>query len=265
MDRTWPRIPREHEDPIEAAMNLSKVEIAALNSTRWYEAMFAAHGLRGETDGRVWLSHETPPPFHSNLVVLAPATTRADIEAYAAEIERRRHTGWSLKDSFACLDLDSLGCSLLFEADWIWRDPGRAPAPGFTPGLSWVRLTTPSSLEDWEQAWSGDTRNDAVPLRTRQFPASLLDSPDHAFFAGLSEGRVLAGGIALRSPGAVGLSNVFSPPELLEHTWSALVSLVAAAFPGTPIVGYERGDDLEIARGAGFAPVGKLRVWCWRA
>lgn len=247
-------------------MNPSKVELAVLNNVRWYEAMFAAHGLASETDARVWCSHATPPPFHSNLVVLAPTTTQAHIESYAVEIERRRRpTGWSLKDSYARHDLALLGCSMLFEADWIWRDPAPAVASAFNSRLSWIRLGTPASLAEWEHAWSGDTRNEAEVLRARQFPVSLLHSPEHAFFAGVLEGRVLAGGIANRSPGVVGLSNIFSPSELLEDTWSALVTSISAAFPGTPIVGYERGSDLGIAQRARFAAIGKLRVWCWPA
>ena len=113
-------------------MNPAKVELAVLNNVRWYEAMFAAHRLTSETDGRVWRSHETPPPFHSNLVVIAPDTTVTDIEGYAAEIEKARpKTGWSLKDSHAALDLSPVGCSMLFEAEWIWHDPApAAPAGG---------------------------------------------------------------------------------------------------------------------------------------
>lgn len=244
-------------------MSLSKVELAVLNNIRWYEAMFAAHGLASQTDGRVWRSHETPPPFHSNLVVLSPTTTQADIEAYAADIESApRPAGWSLKDSHSRFDLAALGFSVLFEAEWIWRDPGPAVAGSSSSRLSWVKLTTPSSLAEWERAWCGDARNEAGASRARQFPDSLLASPDHAFFAGLLEGKVLAGGIANRSPGVVGLSNVFSPPELLEESWAALVRALSAAFPGAPIVGYERGADLSLAKAAGFAAIGQLRLWC---
>jgi hypothetical protein len=247
----------------DSAVNRSKIELAVLNNTCWYEAIFTAHGLANETDGRVWRSHETAPPFHSNLVVLSPLTTRSDIETCAAGIEQQpRPKGWSLKDSYACLDLTPLGYAVLFDADWIWRDPVAVQAPACDAPLSWKRLDSPSSLAEWERAWSGDTRNEKEVLRTRQFPDRLLGSADHMFFAGRLDGKVVAGGIANRSPGAVGLSNIFSPPEFLEDTWRALTCAISAAFPGTPIVGYERGVDLELAQGVGFAPVGKLRVWC---
>lgn len=244
-------------------MRPSKLELAVLNNTRWYEAMFAAHGLASQTDARVWRSLEAPPPFHSNLVVLSPMTTQADIAGYAAEIESSpRTTGWSLKDSYARFDLTALGFFMLFQAEWIWRDPAPAVATPSSARLSWVKLSTPSSLAQWEHAWSGDTRNAAEATRTRQFPVSLLDSPDHAFFAGLLDGQIVAGGIANRSPGVVGLSNVFSAPELLEETWAALVNALSVAFPATPIVGYERGNDLSLAKGAGFTALGNLCLWC---
>jgi hypothetical protein len=246
-------------------MNPSKVELAVLNNTRWYEAMFAAHGLASETDARVWRSNETPPPFHSNLVVLAPTTTHEEIEAYATDIEsNRRRSGWSLKDSYAVLNLASLGCSMLFDAEWIWREPSPRDGSSFKSLLTWIKIDTPSGLTEWENAWSGDTKNESALPKSTQFPASLLESPDHAFYAGLLEGKVRAGGIANRSQGVVGMSNIFSPPEFREDTWKALVASVSAGFPLTPIVGYERDDDLKIAKTAGFSAIGKLRVWCWQ-
>ena len=240
-------------------MSPSKLELAVLNNVRWYEAMFAAHGLASETDALVWRSHETPPPFHSNLVVLSPTTTQADIEGYAAEIESSpRPTGWSLKDSYARFDLAARGFSMLFQAEWIWRDPSLAVAAPSSARLSWVKVITPLSFAEWEQAWSGDTRNEAEEPRNRQFPVSLLGSPDHTFFAGLLDGRIVAGGIANRSPGVVGLSNAFSPPEFLEETWAALVTALSVAFPATPVVGFERGTDLSIAKSAGFATIARI-------
>lgn len=246
-------------------MKPPSVELAVLNSARWYEGMFTAHGLACRKDGRVWLSCETPPSFHSNLVVLSPMTTREDIEHYADEVDEQLYLfGWSLKDSYACLDLASLGFSVLFDANWIWRDSVPAKAPLLNSRLSWSRLDTRRGLAEWELAWSGDTRNDIGVRRTQQFPDSLLGSSDHAFFAGRFQGQVVAGGIANRSSGAVGVSNVFSPREFLEDAWNALVALISAAFPGLPIVGYERGSDLSVAGSAGFAPIGKLRVWSRR-
>jgi len=248
--------------PPQSEMQPSNVELAVLNNTRWYEGMFAAHGLAWKVDGRVWLSHETPPAFHSNLVVLAAATTQFEVEAYVHEIERiPRAAGWSIKDSYACLDLVPLGFTPLFDAEWIWRDAGQAEPRSAPHSLAWSRVTTAAELQAWEGAWWGDARNDAAPQRAQQFPYSLLASADHAFFAGWLDGRIIAGGIANRSPGVVGISNLFSPAAFAQEAWAALVACIGAAFPNMPLVGYERGADLQLARRAGFEPIGKLCVW----
>ena len=243
-------------------MQPSRVELAVLNNTRWYEALFEAHGLACEVDGWVWRSHQTPPPFHSNLVVLSSGTTQTEVEAYVSDLRRRLHTGrWFVKDSYACLDLHSLGFTQLFQAEWIWRDPHPLEARNAAPRLAWTKARTAAELLEWEDAWSSDSMNDKAVYRARQFPGRLLASPDHAFFAGRLEGRVVAGGIANRSPGVVGLSNVFSSQAFSAEAWTALVTCIAAAFPNAPLVGYERGADLQLAIGAGFVPIGTLRVW----
>ena len=72
-----------------------QVELAVLNNVCWYRAMFAAHGLQDLVDGRVWLSHQMPPAFHSNLVVLSRNATRQQVQAYVREIEQTpRPGGW---------------------------------------------------------------------------------------------------------------------------------------------------------------------------
>jgi hypothetical protein len=241
----------------------SRVELAVLNNMRWYEAFFEAHGLPSGVDGRVWLSHQTAPPFHSNLVVLSPRTSLGEVEAHVRGLEATsRPAGWSMKDSYACLDLSSRGFAQLFQAEWIWRDPIEPATLDATSSLAWTQLATAMELMEWEDAWSGDTRNDSGTRIRRQFPERLLASPEHRFFAGRLDGKVIAGGIANRSPGVVGLSNVFSPAAFAQETWAALVVCIGAAFPNTPLVGYERGPELEFARAVGFAPIGTLRVWC---
>jgi hypothetical protein len=37
--------------------------------------------------------------------------------------------------------------------------------------------------------------------------------------------------------------------------------VVAHLFPGRPLVGYERSDDLTAALAGGFQTTGELRVW----
>lgn len=243
-------------------MTTSRVDLAVLNSAAWYQAMFAAHGLASEVDGRVWRSHQQAPAFHSNLVVLASNLTPSELAACVLDVEQRlRRSAWSVKDSHACLDLRPRGFTLLFDAEWLWRDPLPGAIRTTVPALVWSRVASATELAAWEAGWWGDARNETQSARARQFPDPLLASADHAFFAGRVDGKVVAGGIANRSPGAVGLSNLFSPPAHSDEAWNALVSCTSTAFPALPIVGYERGDDLVRALQAGFVSIGALRVW----
>jgi hypothetical protein len=243
-------------------MSLSRVELAVLNNVRWYGAMFDAQGLTSKVDGRAWRSLQTPPPFHSNLVVVSAATTQAEVDAFVSEIRNHRQpAGWSLKDSYDCLDLQPLGFTRLFEAEWIWRDPRPLAVVGGDRRLAWQVVSTDAELLEWEIAWWGDARNETGPAKARQFPLRMLKSPDHVFFAGRLEGRLVGGGIANRSPGVVGLSNLFAPEAFAQDCWNDLVDGIGTRFPGMPIVGYERDADLQRALAAGFRTVGKLCVW----
>jgi hypothetical protein len=52
-----------------------------------------------------------------------------------------------------------------------------------------------------------------------------------------------------------------SPGCTVAESWPRAVAAVASAFPGMPVVGYERGETLEAALAHGAEPLGPLRVW----
>lgn len=239
------------------------VELAVLNNVFWYRAMFMAHRIHCATDDLTWWTDAAPPPFHSNLVVLSPAAGPAHVQQRLRAIERAVWPlGLSLKDSFANLDCAAAGYDILFEASWIWREPGLAmpPAPAGAPA-AWSTVTSPEDLRAWEDAWWADARNNLDAPTSRQFPDSLLASPNHRFFVKRDGRRVIAGAIANRSPGALGLSNTFCTGSATFNDWDGLIRTAGERFPGVPLVGYERGEALALAQSAGFAPVGALRVW----
>jgi hypothetical protein len=59
----------------------------------------------------------------------------------------------------------------------------------------------------------------------------------------------------------VGLSNVFTLNVPLDEVWGDLLVLATQEFPSCPIVGHERGEDLDAAIGTGFNDLAGLRVW----
>ncbi|MEU8774332.1 hypothetical protein [Streptomyces sp. NPDC048606] len=222
---------------------------AARNNALWCDAVCRTHGLRPSFSAEAWTSSARTPPLYPDAVTLAPTST---VEAVRAGIDTAV-PGCSVKDSFAALDLAPAGFEVLFEASWIHRARGSAlPAPGRR--LEWSEVATAGELDAWEAAWSGEGAGGL-------FRPALLDQ-DLVFLAGRAAGRVVAGAVASAGGGVVGVSNLFAADDAdTDETWAAVLAAADARWPALPVVGYEAGDDLAAALRAGFAPLGRLRVW----
>jgi hypothetical protein len=167
---------------------------------------------------------------------------------------------WAIKDSFAELDLATLGFQLFFEANWIWRTPSTPLPKAHDQGIQWVRLQDEAELTQWESAWSGANDDSSIPP-PRLFLPALLADPDIAFIAAYQGRAIIAGAIANRTDAVVGLSNLFTPPADHVAFWAGCVATAQATFPGLPLVGYESGLDLVRAEAVGFEKLQSLRVW----
>lgn len=213
-------------------------------SIGWYEDIFALHGIgSGIVDG-VWRSMGPPPPLHSDVVSVEPTATP---DALGAALAGR--ASWGYKDAFADLPPPVPSADLLFEATWIHREAPAEPRR-HAPAMPWRVVRTAPELARWNAGW--DTDGVLLP--------GLLERGHVAILGRLDGDDMAAGAIARLGSGTVHLSNVHGT-EGRTVDWSELVVAVGLVFPGRDLVGYERGDDLEAAKSAGFAPVGPLRVW----
>lgn len=229
-----------------------RVTLAAWNNARWCHAVCTAHGLPTRLTDELWICDGPPPRFTSRATTLGPGP--AVEAALRILLAARPGLGGGIKDGFLAIDLSDLGWSELFRADWLWREPVSAGPTA----LDWRRVTSPIDLAAWERAWEGGERPAGVPV---QFPPSLLGDPDLAFMAGW-RGDAIAVVVALNQTGpVVGVSNVAGTDATSDGGWVDLARVAARVFPGLPLVGYERGVDLDAARRHGFAAVGPLRVW----
>jgi hypothetical protein len=225
--------------------------LAALNNAEWCAAMSRSHGVHGEFGPQAWTTPTRTPPYYPDAVTLVPG---ADSAALAARIDTAT-PGASIKDSFADLDLTGVGFQVLFEAQWIHRP---ASAPVTASDLAWDVADAPETLAAWALAWDGGDGS------TELFRPELLDDPATFVLAGRSaDGHVVAGAVASRSDHVVGISNVFALDGGADAAWPMVLEAVHWLFPALPVVGYERGEDLETAVSHGFAPVGPLRVWLY--
>lgn len=227
---------------------------AARNNAAWCAAVSRSHGCPDTVDDAAWCSARRTPPYYPDAVTLRPDATPADL---LGRIDTTS-PGCSVKDSFASLELGPHGFVELFTAEWIHR-PAGLPTPA-SPALTvlTVRLvTTAAELHEWQAAWhGGDTPVDI-------FRPALLREPAVRIFSLHADGDRVAGGFVLTCDSdVVGLSNLFATAsDDRSGVWSAAINAAATCFPEVPLVGYELGDDLALARAHGFAPIGALRVW----
>jgi hypothetical protein len=233
----------------------SRLELAALNNALWCDAVCRAHGGDTMLTEHVWFNRVNSPPFYPNVDTLTQAGVSAQMDAIQALLAANLTDGWGVKDSFCTLDLAPLGFWQLFEAQWLWRDPEPAPKNPL-PDVDWTIIRTPAELARWEAAWRGP---DDPPLNL--FLPALLENPDIAFLAAVRDGQIVAGAVANRTGDVVGLSNVFTPPGEKVPFWAGAIAAVHHKFPGLPLVGYESGEELDLAQSLGFETLGSLRVW----
>jgi hypothetical protein len=234
---------------------------ATANNARWCDAVCRAHGAPGTFQEHLWLNRRPTPRFYPNLVTLTAVGVEAQLAA-VRELQRATQLdAFAVKDSFARLDLAPLGFQVLFEATWLWRDAALPPPASVDPGLRWAIITEPADLTTWEIAWNGPPADPATLPPLRVFLPSLLTDPAIRFVAAYRDHQLVAGAIANRSGDIVGVSNIFAPAEATSVYWAGCLATISAAFPGLPLVGYERGEERTIAEGLGFTAVGPLRVW----
>jgi hypothetical protein len=206
----------------------------------WYEDILSLHGIGSVFEDGLWTSGAPPPPLHSDAVTVEP---KVRVEQIVRRLAGRERGG--VKDSFSSLDLSVAGMSVLFSASWIHGEPVAARR------TAWRVVRTAEGLAAWNAGW--DTTEVLLP--------ALLDRAHIRVLERVHGGSAVTGGaIARLGSGVVDVSNVHG---LDDHAidWTELATAVAELFPERPIVGYERGADLDAALAGGFEPVGDLRVW----
>ena len=210
-------------------------------SVGWYEDICALHGTASLLRDGLWSAVGPPPPLHSGVVVVEPTVTAEQV------LERRHTTDGGVKDSFANVDLGAHGQSLLFSASWFHRPAHPSVS---TPPAGWTAVRTPERLAAWTA--HHDTTDVLLPGLLRSAHIVVLEQQ--------VDGEGVAGAVARLGSGVVDVSNVHASPGH-DVDWGELAAVVAQVFPQRPLVGYERGPDLEAAIAGGCVVTGELRVW----
>ncbi|MBA7489876.1 hypothetical protein ES702_00410 [subsurface metagenome] len=208
-----------------------------------------------------WHHPRETPPYTPNLVTLVP--DQVDSHLYTISTLRTTlNNSWAIKDSFATLDLETLGFKVLFEARWLWLDPNRS-LYNSASSIKWSRVRDEPDLERWEHKWRTYQDTD-IP---RMFPSRLINLEDVSIIAGrddLSENSpIIAGFITCRSEGVIGISNLFGPSGREDEIRAGATKFVRDTEADSPIVDYEGvgSEELAAAERVGYEAVGPLRVW----
>jgi len=222
--------------------------MAAQNNADWYAMMFDVHGLRYRRSDIAFLAIDKPPPYHSRMTTVDPLAQEQLLQLISQNIHC---TGFGVKDAFNCLQLESQGMTALFSANWIYADRIQSANTN-----NWVQIHSLDDLLLWENAWKAG----GSPSNQTQFPKPILSRNDVFIWGRRSTTGFDAGVIANVSTDCVGLSNCFGQDAFPAA--AALCAQLASSQPRKlPIVGYERGDDLDAALQSGFTTTGNLRVW----
>ena len=240
-------------------MRGANVKRAAYNNALWCDAVCSAHDCPGEFHETLWINRLGTPRYYPDVVTLTePVTAAAQTAAIIALVQSARRTGWSVKDSFHCLDLNELGFTPLFDAEWIAAKSPIGAVQQDSSGLHWRQVSSEADLICWEQAWA---EADMAAAQSRVFMPGLLSDPDVRFVWTCDDAATVGGGILNRGAGVIGISNLFALEVDTELVWQELARSAAAAFPGVPLVAYDRGRNLAAAHRAGFVTIGHLRIW----
>jgi hypothetical protein len=247
-----------------AGMKRSITALAAHNNALWCDAVCRAHDRPGEFHGTLWLTRLGTPRFYPDAVTVAGVEAApAQMEAIAALVGSTPQRERVVKDSFQSLDLNPLGFEPLFDAEGVALS-GRPPDVKHDPSeYRATSVTSKAGLIAWEQSWAGEEVNAAATSELRVFTPRLLADTNIVFVSIRADGGIVGGGILNRGAEVVGLSNLFG--SATDMVWRSLAAMAGEIFPGLPLVGYDRGDELAAAHQAGFETVGLLRVWRLRA
>ena len=219
------------------------LEKAVKNNAVWCDTICNSHNATGQFLEDVWINKNVVPRFYPNAITLKSNVD--DMSKYLQEITLPSYT---IKDSYNSLDINKQGYSILFEAEWI-----ALTTPVLKTVQNWKIIKTAAQLETWELTWNNNVAEEKIFLPT------LLDDSLVFFLAKYENEQIIAGAIANIASEVVGLSNVFSHDKT-GNAFSESCTFVRGNVSHLPIVGYERGADLDRARVAGFETFGKLKV-----
>ena len=233
-----------------------KLKKAILNNNDLYDAVFSAQNMTFNRGRSICYSLEKTPPLYSNLVTVSQ-TWKPDetLKLIEGNFKNENWGKWSIKDSFAVLELEAFGFEKLFDANWLYLDVAKFTPVNNSLKLIYKIVEDEKVLAEWLKAWDSDEH-----LGSKVFQPAMLDNPKIYFVAGDDGEKIVCGCLVNKTADVLGISNFFAPDSNIEY-WSEIIEFVHNSIEFAGIVGYERKDLVKKLQPLGFEATGDLTVW----
>ena len=198
---------------------------AVRNNAFWCDHVVRKAGNATVFTPLYWYTAQPVSEFYPNLITLKQNLNKKEQEEVNKIITSIPLKDFSIKDSFSELEIKKTDYSELFTASWI----------------SFENNTFEDvNLSDWQI--EKDDQDDDIA-----YSVKLIDK------------KPISGFITNIADNVIGVTNVFHD-KTDKDFWKECVSLIEENISSFPIVGYEKGKELELAKQSGFKELGKLRV-----
>lgn len=238
---------------------------SAANLAAWHDVSVRALGLRSTRSAALWSCRDPGPPIFLAAVTLDPASFDSDLIAELAEVESRRGpVPFSVCDSWARLDLTTLGYRVAERGVWLVRPPGPGPEQPLPPDLKIERVVDATGLQTFEAAAAEGFEH---PDMLDDGPGSVhapgvLDDESFHVFIGRVEGRVVSAAMAYVSDEIVGVYGVATIPGFRRRGYGeALTWAATCVAPRLPAVLQPSASGEATYRRMGYAPAGDFIRW----
>ncbi len=233
-----------------------KLQKAICNNNDLYEAILSSQNIKSHKTNSIWYCLEKTPPFYSNLVTISkewkPDKVFRNIDF---NYEKEKWEEWTIKDSFAVLDLNKYEFTKLFDAQWMYLEVANFIQTEKTGNLPYEIVGNEETLSAWRLAWDADER-----IGKQIFSPKLLNNSKVYIVAGYQEEQIVSGCFVNKTGNVLGISNFFAPNKEV-HYWSDTISFILESVESLDIVGYERNELTDKLYLLGFEQIGNLTVW----
>jgi len=226
-----------------------KIARMVANNAAWIDMALTALGIGGEFTSVLWHNTNDMPPVFPNADILG-GTEAQQLAAIEELVQARARRVVAVKDAWARLDLTPMGFEVLFEAQWLYRDPQLLPPSA--SDLQVERVTSAEGLRDFALACNGPD------ISVEVYSPALLNNPDVVWLVGKQNDNLVAGVTSVRAQGLNGINNLFGATEAQQ---TQMLRAAVNAFPDLPACGYEGAESIPPYIPLGFQTVGPLKVW----